>query len=37
MIETLEAKILEELQNLKYEDNKPCFTTVEDTFTLTPS
>lgn len=37
MIETIEAEILTGLQNLKFIDGKPCFKSVEDTFTLTPS
>lgn len=36
-IEELDNKIRLGLENLKYEDNKPCFMSVEDTFTLTPS
>ena len=36
-ISELEEKINLGLQNLEFEDGKPCFKAVEDTFTLTPS
>jgi len=37
MISELVTKIKEGLEALQFEDTKPCFVTVEDTFTLTPT